>query len=1378
MLCNHAKSRQSLLLLTALLAGLLAACGGDEPAPAPPPPAPPPRPAFVPKDVPIDLGTSGEQVTLQTTEAGGYTLKGEAFASGTTVEAGGNTYRLTLADDEWTAEYVPPRPWATALGTSGDALLITRREDGLYEADEDVFSSGGTVTATNGNQYRLTLNEETNSWQVEFVPPEPIAVLLGLSGVTVLVERLEGGGYSVGGQRIVDGSTVSSASGATYRLTMQDGVWTASFIPGPPVMVALGSSGQTVTLQLGEDGNYQRNGQPIASGTEILADGNLYRLILADGQWTADFVAPPPVRVQLGTSGQAVTLQRREDGQYYRNGQLFASGATVEAGGETYQLTLQAGQWTANPLAPILQMVRLGTSDVTLTLRLHPNGDWTEDGDPVQNGDVRRVGDRRYRLLLDDGEWSAEYLRDTIPVEGAGGLIILFREEDGTLSHNGRTVDDGSTITQDGRTYELLRLSDGSWLATPGEPPVTEGDQNVSLPNGQTITLRRTSRGTYTYNGNPVSSGSQITVGENRYVLTQGTDDTWSAAVVQTRTPGNEGGIGGPTLKDKVNRFTSVGTGDPSSNLFNAFGTDRSDNVGVTFRDRGKEEAVSTGISLVPNALPENDEHKFSVYDLLGRGVVSYTRTYVEVAKAELQEIIAVIQETRYAEDDVRGTLDPDDHIRVGLGANAGLWQQAANALARIFGTVDDASTTATDEVLDLLGREPWDGRRVEVDEVDDVVEALQDMVAVLSDVDRFGREFEDQIGTSDPADFFNGIASRIRFGSTSGTRFGAFAVKKSEHADGNRINAASPDDVDYWNGGVFAYTPLDQPTSDAVRALRGRAVYSGDTVAWELTNGDLYAGKIELEAKFSQGDIDGTITDLRDEDDRVFRHYSADLLRSDDVKSITLPTAASRYGNTQGFYSTNQTTAGDFAEVTFESTRRKDLDDDESAFQVQLVNNGTEALGIWKAFNLEGSFGATRSGDARTPTLPRSTDRGVHVHTASAQRSGSGTSTFALKPGDDEQYVIRIPIAALGLSTISEFRTLVTEAYNEFVKDDSNADFLQFELDDLFRLERDTILGSGIARRVSNALNASRTEDPSVRLSSLNVLRPVLDLTTSFVLPASTLTQGEDETADAFAARQRTEQQTALNTAVTDLRSTTRFENAQKNERSVLYVATEADRLDRENIGKLLAAKEIDFEIRFESTQYTRFGAWAQRALPSALSTDTTIEHEVFAYSQAAPAENIDLNFTATYEGHVRAVNETTGELYDGAFLLRVDWTKASSSDNSITSTITDLKTIAGNKSFRHVRQDVKSIYLSAIDTASSPGTFTDSLIEVDLEYTNGTLRRNVTATGSNISGQFVDLPEAFSEGPVGVFGIWRLVFPAGDADSMRGSFGADLKP
>ena len=55
----------------------------------------------------VGLGTSGDVIKLRPTEAGGYTLNGQAIESGHRVTASnGDVYELTLADGNWTATYV------------------------------------------------------------------------------------------------------------------------------------------------------------------------------------------------------------------------------------------------------------------------------------------------------------------------------------------------------------------------------------------------------------------------------------------------------------------------------------------------------------------------------------------------------------------------------------------------------------------------------------------------------------------------------------------------------------------------------------------------------------------------------------------------------------------------------------------------------------------------------------------------------------------------------------------------------------------------------------------------------------------------------------------------------------------------------------------------------------------------------------------------------------------------------------------------------------------------------------------------------------------------------------------------------------------------
>ena len=168
----------ALMLLTVGLAGC-----GSEPAAVATPPAPPPAPPpFQPVAVEVALGANGGTVTLMTTEAGGHTLNGEAFASGTEVEGNGSTYTLTL-DGTWSAAYKPPPAMSLALGTTGGELMIERLEDGSYQANGAALASGDTVTATNGsNMYTVTISDDGTP-SAAYVVPAALSIPLGLSEV-------------------------------------------------------------------------------------------------------------------------------------------------------------------------------------------------------------------------------------------------------------------------------------------------------------------------------------------------------------------------------------------------------------------------------------------------------------------------------------------------------------------------------------------------------------------------------------------------------------------------------------------------------------------------------------------------------------------------------------------------------------------------------------------------------------------------------------------------------------------------------------------------------------------------------------------------------------------------------------------------------------------------------------------------------------------------------------------------------------------------------------------------------------------------------------------------------------------------------------------
>ena len=467
------------------------------------------------------------------------------------------------------------------------------------------------------------------------------------------------------------------------------------------------------------------------------------------------------------------------------------------------------------------------------------------------------------------------------------------------------------------------------------------------------------------------------------------------------------------------------------------------------------------------------------MYDLMQESLVTRERTYVEAAKAKLQEIVDIIRLNK--ELYVRDARDPDDHIAdVGTEGAPGLWRQAEMAVGKIFGLTD----FATDEMDGILGSDPWSGLTLDADEVDDVIAALQDAIAVLSDVARFGREYEEQIDTinkgadgavgggddsdHDAADFFNGLMSRIRFGSTASTRFGAYVVKNADADD-----AASDAARGGWTKGVFAYTPSDAPLAADIPD-RGEATYRGSTVAVSEVDAanrkgaTLYAGNIELVASFTRKNVKGTITELKDESGRTWVYN--DGFGNEDVRSLVLPDAAlSTTAGETGFYQETSTPADAIATAIFADTSLPNATAGSAKFRVQLVEDAGEALGVWEAFSLEGAFGATRTGTVSKPTLPREADRGGGATSGSIHYITNGTaSTGAGGPitPDTEESTFSLARDVLEIAT-----------HTGIISDDEwNRDFTDLELTDLYRRSRTVRAGSTFVTEARTQISSLRT--------------------------------------------------------------------------------------------------------------------------------------------------------------------------------------------------------------------------------------------------------------------------------------------------------------
>lgn len=240
--------------------------------------------------------------------------------------------------------------------------------------------------------------------------------------------------------------------------------------------------------------------------------------------------------------------------------------------------------------------------------------------------------------------------------------------------------------------------------------------------------------------------------------------------------------------------------------------------------------------------------------------------------------------------------------------------------------------------------------------------------------------------------EFFNGPTSGIRFESTTGTRFGVYSssgrMPPTQHptpraGDGPE---AGPRTGRTTLPRSATFLTVARPRSAEalwrwLRSLPGNG--NGAT---------LCAGRIKLVASFTRMSVKGAITELKDESGRTWETMS-DEGRDKAVDSILLPDAGpSSTASEMGFY---ETVAGDDATAVFEDSRTANKTGD-GVFRVQFVDDAGEALGAWEAFDLEGAFGATRTGSAAKPTLPHEVDWGggavtISIHFIVSGAAGAG---------------------------------------------------------------------------------------------------------------------------------------------------------------------------------------------------------------------------------------------------------------------------------------------------------------------------------------------------------------------------------------------------
>ena len=1467
-----------------------------------------------PEAVAVMLGLSGMSVMLQQNEDGSYMIGDTAIESGGMHTAdSGSTYTLTMGEDGmWMAAYQAPAPADVMLGDHGGTVMVSRAEDGSYMIGEMAIESGGMVTGANGQNYTLTMDDE-GMWSGAWVMPDAVAVMLGDHGGSAMLQLAEDGTYWVGETLIESGGMVSGDNGQDYTLTMDDeGMWMGAWVMPDAVAVMLGDHGGSAMLQLAEDGTYWVGETLIESGGMVSGDnGQNYTLTMDDeGMWMGAWVMPDAVAVMLGDHGGSAMLQLAEDGTYWVGETLIESGGMVTGdNGHYYTLTMDdEGMWMGAWVMPDAVAVMLGDHGGSVMVQLAEDGSYSIGEMAIESGSTyTAINGNDYTLTMDDeGMWSGMYVvvTEMVTLSTHGGTITLSRMEDGSYMYGEMTIEQGSVVMMNDRSYALTMDDEGMWSAmyVAGTQMVTLGD------HGGTITLSRMEDDSYMYGEMMIEQGSVVMMNDREYTLMMGDDGMWSAeynpvyetlqlgtaesvelkqaedmrwwigeveatdGYVHTADNGNEytltmddegmwnppqfkpmmmdiagTGLKAQTREDRdgydvvtmnedgsytflAETLPTSGIGDVMmdgamyrvSTVMDDEGMATGDLMGERFDAPSEAMVVDREGNEFEGVIEDDDDTDYNeagtrlivdgkehvIGDLFSDGMSEILGAIiVEKRRAEIEELVAQIKGLIA----VNEAADDDDTVDFSTQFD-GKWKDIDDQLAYIFGADDEADT------LDHLGERPSDE--------EDMVSDLDEVIVALSSLDAFEEALGDDGIFSSEGDAIDGMdltatdvfeareqGWTVHLRMSENTRFGVYSKVARE---GNRATSKlePPDDDDdqttadeLMRWGAFAYSPL-KASKRASLPSAGEAYYAGMTVAQDHSDDfNTYMGVIEIQVRFRSRRVSGLISQLIDADGEPL------MIGFGTVDSIILPNGDLESG---ADWDTGALDGADdpVAQVVYVaqpgSPRPQNLF---SQFKGQLVgegdDSGTAAIGTWTLSSdnevgasdsdLRGAFGVERGADLPT-VRPIFDDDGENSKTSLAADNADPVDDGKIEVGgmDADEKAIKTDVADLfadggGEVTGANFVEAAVEEIEGQVRllnsyialDDVDEDSpdntanqgredvwlaIQAALDTIFDDEEVDHDGDDQTNAVSpRILSDSDNDDTSPA-----------DGDSDYNIDTYPVTR-DSKPADQAAMDE-------INDILAALRDLDDFEDGTDEDGDLnVEGGTDNALLRAEKEEDVFNRVAYTVEVKYGTTDFTRFGAWVRTGSEHAVDAPTFDQDEVethtgqFAYSPLAQTKytstdpNFPMNGRATYEGSTIA-RDTDDSLpapvfYTGDITLEVAWAAAVGTDSDVVAVISNLEDKDGNM----YADNTGDLAMIIFDAASST-TNTEDLIAFD--GSTGTLdvrgrppglggeERNLT--GGAIDGKFVGKGV---DGPLGVLGTWEV----GD---LEGVYGADLVP
>ena len=1164
----------------------------------------------------------------------------------------------------------------------------------------------------------------------------PVEVTLGQHGGKITLIETEAGGFTFNGQPF-EGGEVTAENGNVYVLTLTDGVWIATYQP-VEMLLQLGLSGESVTVTRAEDGSFWISldeGRTLKS-----ANGNEYALTMAGGDWVATYVAQTQ-DIPIGLSGQTWTVTQQEDGTWtgvhpVLGQQTLMPGAALAFGTDTYTLTLgQDGSW-ALTFVPLTVTVPLGLSGQTAILSKGETGGWTLAGEPFASGDRVDAGAGQYTLVLGANDtWVAVFNQTVTPVAlGSSGTIVVL-----TLQEDGTYTRDGAPFAS-GTVVTAANGQEYTVLLQDGTWAATFSAGATPI-QGTGLTAIPSETGTgYVVNGQPLpaSGRGDIDVDGALYHV-------W---------PTEDGGLAGARFDADIDTDTDYARGGIEAGDFRL---SRDNSTTVANESRTKLEVL--GVEFPIGDLLDNGSASVQGDSLVGQALER-----LQKARSDAQ---ALMQVYTSGSDLLARELER-------------IWTVTAQeAVDTIFGADGDSS------VVDL-GTTP--AERDYLEALDERIEALGSETSFAAATEQNGGGvFQDaELSSAAARDTFGAVDSEATaaFGATGDTRYGAVVARTRDVAAADLADGTS---------GVLAYATIEPTQRLRNVTTQGNAFYEGGTAAIG-EDGTLYNGDISLRVRFSTNTVSGLVSNIRTTDGQVWRHLYGDVDR------VILPDATVQSDAT---WDSAADTKSDTAELTYVPRLGSPVSIQTTGeFTGRLLgtgsDSGSQAVGLWALKESSGSaddlisggFGAIRTADE--PVERPDLDDGSGVE---AMVTGESTGI------DDGN----LEVTVLDWDWVG--------AAFEIKRDDSNNQLtrtIEVALTELFDRsgEETVIYGERHVEIARERITKLRSD--LATLIQLDLLpdtqQPDLWKEVQTIVGTRIFNKGPDDNGDLILPPGLDEEYDAdealglIDQVLAALASRGALDDALDDG---IFAGDGGDYVTR-GAGDIWDERVSETRVLMRSTDYTRFGAWWQRLSRDALRSGDWLDNQgggpdVYAYSpleptvvRSAASPSFPAGGTAQYEGGTVAVQGT--KIYSGEVGITAAWSESFAREadprGELTVVISGLQdnetgdplTFFASDS---VFGDLDTVIITEIavtGNSDSQLVFDDASTGSGLTLRPGDLRRSdarPTDVTTEVSGLFVG---DSVDGPVAVIGSWSLATGAGattiigSGDEIKGAFGAEL--